>query len=616
MTLLRISEIIHEWLGWCPNAGTLRTAPAAVSPDLRNSAPDIPQSGGTSGSGRRGRGFLLFMGSIRILRENMSLAWYTLLAAAWTLFAFAQIASLRQPPFTSGIAGSSMFLPAPGTIPWLLMIIILTLILEYGGVLLTIGIMNSAGKTQQGRSVDLAESLAFAVKHTRSAYGYILLLTAFGLFPFVITAFFPGSFIAVVLAGVVETAGVVFMVATLFVVPILAFEEVGLTSAMRRSASWLKRVWAETAVGAILYGLVFLLSFFVVLIMATIGIVAGNPSSAMPGLPETNLILGTILVVEMAVIIPLGSIFLYGLYEYAKDGALPPSFDAPQKTGADTRQSGRFTRGFFLVKKSVGLIRQNTAILVFSILTGMMVWLNMIAVYTTNMLAGSSTGLSAVSAMIAKGSFSGLFLIFAADFAGCMLVTFLVAGLFTVVSFTLAGRIPTVRQGLEHARLHLRPIITWALLITTVQTVESAALAVFPGTVQEIGGVILLLSVYTMTLFVVPVFLFEDKGLYRAIVSSAGIVRKYWKETAGGLATVVTVFGILAIIGLIPVFIINGGSYEPGLPGEIMLDTMFAAVMIVSEILIVCLYLYATGRMPGPDEKRPYPGRLQHDPHV
>jgi hypothetical protein len=34
MTLIRISEIIHEWLGWCPNAAVLQTGQHHTVPDI------------------------------------------------------------------------------------------------------------------------------------------------------------------------------------------------------------------------------------------------------------------------------------------------------------------------------------------------------------------------------------------------------------------------------------------------------------------------------------------------------------------------------------------------------------------------------------------------------
>ncbi len=58
MTLTRISEMIHEWMGWCPNAHGI---------DIIIDSTGYDKSVGTGGAGRFGRGIGIAMGSIRTL---------------------------------------------------------------------------------------------------------------------------------------------------------------------------------------------------------------------------------------------------------------------------------------------------------------------------------------------------------------------------------------------------------------------------------------------------------------------------------------------------------------------------------------------------------------------
>jgi uncharacterized membrane protein len=52
MKVADISEIIHEWTGWCPVAGVLRTAPPAIATSPVSEPPGEPDRTG-GGSGRR-----------------------------------------------------------------------------------------------------------------------------------------------------------------------------------------------------------------------------------------------------------------------------------------------------------------------------------------------------------------------------------------------------------------------------------------------------------------------------------------------------------------------------------------------------------------------------------
>ena len=78
MTLIRLSEIIRGWLGWCPNARILKTSQAGISaPPLGN--PTILPDGGSSGSERIRRGKDVATESIKILVRNRRLLWFSFL---------------------------------------------------------------------------------------------------------------------------------------------------------------------------------------------------------------------------------------------------------------------------------------------------------------------------------------------------------------------------------------------------------------------------------------------------------------------------------------------------------------------------------------------------------
>jgi hypothetical protein len=84
---LNFSEIIRKYSGWCPNAPTMRTAPAVlvVPPDMVN--PTQPDGSRTDGGpGRIRRGIGIATGSIKTLVRDKSLLWFSFFTGLVILF--------------------------------------------------------------------------------------------------------------------------------------------------------------------------------------------------------------------------------------------------------------------------------------------------------------------------------------------------------------------------------------------------------------------------------------------------------------------------------------------------------------------------------------------------
>jgi len=84
--IMQFSEAIRGWLGWCPNAGTIRTAPSVLAVSLPPSNPVQPAGGAASGPGRIRRGIGIATESIRTLIRERHLLWFSLLAGLVILF--------------------------------------------------------------------------------------------------------------------------------------------------------------------------------------------------------------------------------------------------------------------------------------------------------------------------------------------------------------------------------------------------------------------------------------------------------------------------------------------------------------------------------------------------
>jgi hypothetical protein len=125
--------------------------------------------------------------------------------------------------------------------------------------------------------------------------------------------------------------GVVWSVVTLFVVPVMVYENVSPTQAVRRSKNILKKTWGESLARTFGLGAIQFLS-----ILTVIGITAGLGTLAPPG-PGTLLVLAFGGLCALSVILVFNvanTVFNTALYVYANTGEEPTAFDAKVLVGA------------------------------------------------------------------------------------------------------------------------------------------------------------------------------------------------------------------------------------------------------------------------------------------
>ena len=117
--------------------------------------------------------------------------------------------------------------------------------------------------------------------------------------------------------------GMAWTLATFFVVPVLAFENVGPVEAFKRSAELFRKNWGEQVVGTFSFGLIFFL-------LALPGIAIPFLGGALAG--GTGVTLGTCTMIIYFIFLSVVSasthgIFLAALYRYATKGEVSAGFD-------------------------------------------------------------------------------------------------------------------------------------------------------------------------------------------------------------------------------------------------------------------------------------------------
>ena len=119
--------------------------------------------------------------------------------------------------------------------------------------------------------------------------------------------------------------GMVWSVVTLFVVPVLVYENVSPTQAVRRSKDILKKTWGESLARAFGLGVIQFLCILAV-IVTTVGLVALAPQG-----PGSFLVVALGVLSSLCVILVFNvanTVFNTALYVYASTGKEPAAFDA------------------------------------------------------------------------------------------------------------------------------------------------------------------------------------------------------------------------------------------------------------------------------------------------
>ncbi len=139
-----------------------------------------------------------------------------------------------------------------------------------------------------------------------------------------------GNLVGSIVGGLANLA---WTVATFFVVPIIALEDVGPREAITRSLSVIRERWGESVVGtATIGGTVFLLGMLPGIALVVLGIALASGSAVGGG---ALIVLGVIVVTIAGLLqATLSAIFRVALYRFATGGESPGHFTQEQLQGA------------------------------------------------------------------------------------------------------------------------------------------------------------------------------------------------------------------------------------------------------------------------------------------
>ena len=256
----------------------------------------------------------------------------------------------------------------------------------------------------------------------------------------------------------------------------------------------------------------------------------------------------------------------------------------------------RIIRSWQLVKTSWGILMEDKKLLAFPFLSGIVTLLVIATFVLPLFLTDSAYSFSTNSA-------AGIILLFVFYVVSYFVVIFFNVGLISCVNARLQGRSMTIGDGLRTAFRHLGSIVVWAVIAATVglilRMIEDRAGLLGQVAAAIAGGVWSL-----VTMFVVPVLVLEEKGVFTAMKESLTLFKKTWGESVAGTISIGLIFGIIGVAGLLLVFAtLLAGNFTLFIAAIALFIVLVVVLGIIASamqgIFTVALYTYAkTGQVP------------------
>jgi hypothetical protein len=276
------------------------------------------------------RSFRLLSQSLAIIRSDRSLLWFPVLSAVFTVIAVAIVlvpaAVLLLPGATADSAHTWPMLVVAGLAGYAA-----TAVATYFNVAL----VSCAARSFHGEDTSAGEGMRAANARLGSILLWALIASLVGM---VIRAVEQRAGLGSIVARLL---GAGWATATYFVIPVLAFEQVGPADAVRRSVATVRRSWGESLIGNVGLGIA---TFLLALPLIGVGLLGAALVGASPAAGVGLLVVAAGLgVVLLVVSSAMGQIYKTAVYLYAETGEIA-GYSSELLEGAfrDKRRRRRF----------------------------------------------------------------------------------------------------------------------------------------------------------------------------------------------------------------------------------------------------------------------------------
>lgn len=210
------------------------------------------------------------------------------------------------------------------------------------GIFCGVALSACAARALEGHDTTVSEGIAAARQrqsHIFAWAGVSLVIGGLIMFLEAVLRQIGGQIVAAIIGGIANFA---WSVATSFVVPVIAFEDLGPTDAVKRSAHIVRERWGEGVTGAVaIGGIAFLIGILPAAILIALGVAAANSSFA---LAVVLIVVGAlILVVAVLLQVTTSAVFKVVLFRYATEGKVLGGFQPQDLEAAFVHRRRRWS---------------------------------------------------------------------------------------------------------------------------------------------------------------------------------------------------------------------------------------------------------------------------------
>jgi Family of unknown function (DUF6159) len=251
---------------------------------------------------------------------------------------------------------------------------------------------------------------------------------------------------------------------------------------------------------------------------------------------------------------------------------------------------GKFGRSWQLMKTSLGVLRKDKEIMIFPVLSFIA-----FAIILLSFFAGFwFLGLPSID----TSPWFWVVVMFLIYFVLFFIVIFFNTAIIACADIRLNGGDPTVSDGLRIASQNIGRILIWAFISATIGMILQAIRQKGGWVGRIIAGVFGSAWTY-VTFFIIPVLIYEKKGVASSIRRSASLFKQTWGETIIGSFGFGIIFVLLALLGILPIILgyLLGGATGV-IIGFIIAFFYWAFIGVVASatngIYVAALYQFAT----------------------
>ncbi len=250
---------------------------------------------------------------------------------------------------------------------------------------------------------------------------------------------------------------------------------------------------------------------------------------------------------------------------------------------------GRLGRTWLLFKESFAVLAGDSEILVFPVCSGISLLLLGASFFIPLYRDGT---LQAVTHH--KGTWDDYAVLFAWYYLNFFVGIFFNSARMGCANIRLSGGQPTVGAGFRMALSRVGPIAVWALVAASVGLVLSS-LRDRRNQLMSFVAAGLNLAWSLITYLIVPVLLFEDRGVFGSLHRSEQLFRSHWGEQVAGSFG----FGLLSTLLSIPAVLLALACWRVDPIAGIILAAVYLLILAtvtsaVKGVFTVALYRYAT----------------------